>query len=179
VFPGEAQYSDGRHVRFVVIGTPDETFSNVLDVWGTGRVQLRWPLTPSANSGGQPQLSAVEIAKAVWVLAAATRRGAYRRLFGRILPRRLDWQLGVSPDILDASNVRQPWIDIAFPGRRPEGRATGQLPIFGGPFLSSRREYSDPSQVVAGCLRSFLRANGYRSTDFALTDAVRALRPAE
>ena len=169
VFPEEASYSDGAQAFFQVRGSDREPIVNAVQVWSSGAICVRWPLQP-VSLGDSVILSVNEISDVVWRVAQVVHQGGYRRLFRRRLSRKLDWDVGVSPDVLSADGSRMPWNDLSFEGTRPGGRATDQQPTFGGVRILSQPERTRPESIAAGAIAAFLGTNGYRGIDPAIRD---------
>ena len=163
----EPEHSDTELVRFQGAGGHDLSW---LLIWSNGLLELACPVV---DHDGELELA--EIGSIVWALLSAIDAGAYGELFGKKSGRwRLDWAVAVTA-YKSAPGGRRRWSALRFPGRAPEGRATGGYPAnptpsLGGDALHSRKQRHDPSRILSAVYADFLERSGYRGFDPAVDD---------
>ena len=179
-FPSKPTWSSREAVSFEVPGEEGgDPFVRAVRVYPTGRVELTWRVSTDDRDDGVLVLSVLEIIRPVRQLAEAVSRGSYGRLFS--LWRKLDWFVGLSPDI-SAPGGRRSWDDLSFPAARPRDRATRGVPVmpsegYAAGALRGRRQRTDPLKLLRLVLSDLLLECGYDGYDEAVQQTLRALPP--
>lgn len=149
-----------------------------LEVRSSGLIDLMCRLAgePPSNSG--PRIDVLEVARFILQLSDIIKGRAYSRLVRH--RRKVDWYVGLTPYTSTQTGAVY-WSGLAFPGRRPGGRASEARPAcppagLAAPQLRSSWRRGRARRVVARALCDLLEVSGYYDFDGALKDSVASIR---
>jgi hypothetical protein len=182
-FPDQPATSDLRTgVKFTASPT-GSTQDGYAWAWVTGRLDLSTYIQMEPASG-RFVVPVMDILQPIAQVADAVASPAYAGVFGSPRwprPRRFDWFIGISGDLVRDDGGTVPWDDLDFPGRRPQRAGTQQYPYcptggFAREQLRSWNPKRPLSHLLQVFLADFLQTNGYHDIDDAITDTIKALK---
>jgi len=132
MFPDEPAQSLPREgIKFTVSpeGSPADGYAWA---WASGRVDLSAVISLTPGTDNRYVVPILEITRPIVLLAEAVSGPAYSRVYGKTrtrLPRRFDWFIAVSTDLVRPDGATVPWSDLDFPGQRPQRAGASQYPF--------------------------------------------------
>lgn len=188
MFPDEPAVSLPREGVMFTVSPDGSTSDGFAWAWASGRVDLSAVIGLEPRPDGRFVIPLLEVLRPITLLANAISSPAYSRVYGKTrtrLPRRLDWFIAVSTDLVrpgDGATV--PWDDLEFHVRRPQRAGASQYPSCPpAGYASARLRNWNPrrplAELLAAFLDDFLKQNGYHSVDQAIADTIGAATAAE
>lgn len=182
LFPSAPEVSfPTERVRYRRNGSATGGIAPYLQVWPTGLIEATVPITHTVTASGQRRIPLLEIARTLLPAIRAIQRGGYEAALGTaaVVPLGLDWEIKVSRELVDATST--PWAALEFPGRAPNGRATGQgppwpIPGFGHDQLLCVSTTALPEDILMPAFADFTARSGYYDAEGAMDDLRTAIR---